>query len=70
MKNFLGFDPYKGQKSHAELVSKIQQKVPLQTHHWATSLTNGVHLDLVALVLKGMLTRTESATLQAQRFLV
>ena len=46
----------RGEKSDAELVSKKQQKMPSQTHHQPTSLTNGVQLDLAALVTKDMLT--------------
>ena len=63
----LGFDPCKGQKSQTNLVRKIIQKVPSKTRHRPTSLTDRVHLDLVALVTKGMFTRTESATLHAHR---
>ena len=59
LNNFLDFDPGKGEESHMELVRKIQ------THLWPTFLTNGIHLGLVALVTKGMLTRVESATLHA-----
>ena len=68
LENFLGFDPCKWDKSHANLVWKIKQKVPLQTHHRPISLTNGVHLDPYVII--EVLTRTESATLQAHRCLV
>ena len=63
LKTFLGFDPGNGEDKHGVLVEKIQKKVLSQSHHQPTSLTNGIHLDLVALVTKGVLTRTESASL-------
>ena len=63
LKNFLGFYPCKGEKSHVDLVRKIKEKVISQTHHGSTSLTNRIHHGLVALVFKGMITKMESATI-------
>lgn len=61
---YLGFDPGRVTESNQALVARIQEQV-LARPCVPTSLTNGIHLGLRALVRQDKLTRTESASLHA-----